>query len=1066
MKHSHLSTLLLGLALTAQSQQAQAATQVAQLPDDEAMVYAFMPFDYERFAYTHSFVKFQTNFPEAWSFYKIADFDTRKGTDYPEITAGTFVGDEYWAFFKAPYDLNFWEPMGLYKVDIETGEYALIDNCYWYQDESVLYPMDMSYDPSTGLIWYVAPITSNPIQFNGFADASTLGWALCYIDTQSANPHPVRFGNNLPQCVTCVAADHGKLYGLAIERSKVRNTTITSFVEITPDLQQSSYDFNVVRKYAEKELHISGPTDWASMEWDRTNHRLYASYTELKDEAVYFSEFDPATGDILKTTWQGGAIMVNAMAIPYQTCPDEAPFYPGNFTVTTGAAGNPTASLTWERPTQTYMKQPLMEMDGYRIYRDGEQVAELNADATSWNESNVPFGLHDYTIAAYNHAGEGISRTRTAFVGKDTPGIPGNLTFTAQGSTANLSWQIPTDGAHGAWYDMASVTYTITRHPDEVQVVSGLTKTRYTDVVDVFQGYSYTITACNHEGEGLSATTQILSFGPDAGIPFLSDLRQQAEFLKWEVCDSNHDGYTWAYSDGLNATIYDATFCENKPDDQLISPVIQTQAGQQYKLTYQVKVHNYIDTEEKFAWYAGPADASPTNKGIEIDHGTYTSRESLQWFERQCIFDGTEGGNRLTFDVLSDPLQGILYLGDITVRLYSDNDLAIKDVAGSEMAGQGRATPILVTIKNEGRSTVRHFSIRVWDEEGDATVTQEFNIPIESEETLTCNVSWTPQQLGMHHVHAEVILEGDTFLNDNTCDDIHQIDITEAGDKEWMTIGQYDKSDSNWCGIEAPYSQSQALYLAEEINLEPGTKILGIGFAYDGNDALRRMTGINFEVSLGNSLLPALYDYYEYIYDWNYYPHLLTSDHFPETPFVGFADVNAPTGAEGHLMFEFDEPFEYGGDNLLVKVVRTTSSKVADTWVLYHMQILDGTTNASIDPNGRAIYASGSSEVAEGSKARAHGYNQLPVLYLCYDTSDGIRAIKTIAGPLTADARNGMLHLSQPCRQAVLTDLSGRVIFQGTDVQQIPVHQASSSVAILRATLADGTAATLKVVVK
>lgn len=1036
------------------------------IPDDEALVYGYMPYDYERFPHTQSFIKFSTNWPHMWNFTKIADFDTRKGPDYPEITAGAMVGNEYWAYFKAPYDLLFWESMGLYKVDVETGAYTLVDNCDWLKDKNIHYPMDMSYDPTTNLLWYVAPNTANPIQFLGFGQEGTDGWALYYIDPTDPAPYPKKFGDDFPDCVCCIAADHGKLIGLSVGYNRLHTATVTSLVEIVPNMSSKTYEFNTIRSYKSSELVMSAPLDWSSMEWDRTNHRLYASYTDLIDGNVYFSEFDPANGDILSKELQGGQIIVNAMAMPYQTCPDDAPFYPGNLAVTTGDMGNATADLVWELPTQTYMKQALMELNGVRIWRDDQLIADLPAGTTSYSETNVPFGLHEYKVRAYNTAGEGLYASRTAFVGKDTPGIPMNLSFTAEGATAKLTWGIPTAGAHGAWFDTSSISYKITRHPDEVIVAEGLKQYNYTDVVPVVAGYSYTVTACNNEGEGLSATTGILSFGPNAALPFISDLKVASEFDKWTVYDENHDGFTWQYSEGFHATVYDATFCGNTPNDLIFSPVLDTQEGERYKLTYQVKVHNYIETEEKFEWYAGPYDADPSWKGDKFEGGSYDSSHSLVWYTRQGVFEGSEGGTRLSFVVRSNPLQGILYLGKVSVRLYSDFDLAVTNITGSEIVGEGRQTPIVVTLKNEGKSTVSNYKIKLTDLESGEETIQEFDEAIASEDEHNCRVLWTATDQRAHRLVAEVLLDGDTYPEDNKLDQFHQILVTEASDQEWKTLGQHRVNDSNWCGINFPYSQSQALYLAEELDLEPGTKIVGIGFAYEGRDELADMDMVNFEVSMGNSDIPALYDFYEYAVDWSYYPHLLGSENFPETPFFGFTDMSAPEGQVGHLTFDFDEPFVYDGRNLLIKVVRTTSTKLAPVYVQFHYDVLDPTDFGEIDPNGRAIYVEAQDEVTEGAQAKGHGHNQLPILYIGYDVSSSIRGIKTVGPKITADAQNGKLMLNQRCLSATLTDVNGTVLYSGKNVQQIDVRDIATPVALLTATLEDGTTTTVKVRVK
>lgn len=982
------------------------------VPDGENTVYAFIPYDFERWNQTHSFVKFRTDKPHHADMTKISDWDPRKGYDYwPEITAGTFVGKDLWVYLKQPFDLGYFYAMGFYKLDYlkekfeSTSEtYSIVDDSYnYYKDVNVGYCMDASYDPTTGILWYVSPHTGN-ILFDSFGRAEY--WQLMYIDTKSNDHFPQRLGDPLPICVSSIVADHGKLNGLGI---RVENTgqvdeetgaeiwgVSSEYVEIIPNVANNDYKFNTIRKYSNEELCASAPIDNSSMELDRDNHRLYLTYTNLITSGVDYVELNPETGDIISRKEQGGAgFMVNSLAIPYQDCPDDAPCNVTDLSVVTGVNGNPVTTLSWKLPTKAYYpRRDLTDLQGIRVYRDQQLVAELGADATSYIDSDVPFGTYKYTIVPFNKAGEGLRESRTVFVGKDTPGAPSNVVLTAEGATATIAWDAPTIGAHGSWFDEATLAYDITRLPDNVKVATGVKGTTYKDVVPTTLGYSYTVTSVNAEGEGLSATSNTLSFGPALDLPFFSSLESEEDFNRWTVVDNNADGFKWQYNT-YYGTIYDATFCGNKPSDYLMSPLFKTKTGQQYRLSYEVKVHNYKDTSEDFAWYNGNADAVPGDGLTRFEEGHYASEQGLKWFKREGIFTADDDVQRVAFSVRSEPLMGILYVRNVLVREYSETDLAAGVVHASDVGSINNALPITVSVVNKGSAAVSNYKVAVYDKDRNSYAETVVTEPILSEETADVVVNWTPKTAGEQVVYAEIIFDDDTYPADNISEPF-TITVSEYDDDVWRGIGNKDFLGTNWVSLVQPYSQGQALYYANELQLKKGDQITGIAYCYEGNDEFADMKNVNFEVSLGNSNLLQIYDYYEYMYNWNYYPRLLKNSNFTSVCFFGFADINAPSGKDGLIEFPFQEPFTYTGGNLVVKLVRTKSTKVSTSNPRFYMQTLDDTWEASRDTNGRAVYIESTDDVADGVNCKGLGMNYLPVLYISYLDSEGIEHTKTV----------------------------------------------------------------------
>lgn len=1089
--------------------------QTEVVADGETMAYGFSKFDLERWSQTYTFWKFCTDKPHNQNMTWLADYFPHKMENWlPEPTAMTFVGDELWTAMNRPFDLGGFYSIGFYNMDMTNGDYSerirffaeeapqIPTDLQKYYDPNAPFILDASYDPTTGLLWYVAPELSGGIFFDGWSRPTA--WNFGYVDTKAKKPTFKTFGygpinkdaQGNPTSIeqfSNIVADHGKLYSV---QNVIYNTgeidpedgsaiwdVRNRYVCITPDVENETYKQEVLRDYDADELWMT-PTDFigvvigSALELDRDNRRLYLAYSSIFDGNAYLGELDLNTGRVIENDLQGGGgFSVTTIAMPYQDCKDDAPVNVTGLSVVAGINGANNATISWTNPTGCYFdrkKDP--QIQGIRIYRNDELITTCDPDETTFLDFDVPYGTYKYTVVAFNAAGEGLKEARTVFVGRDNPGAPANVYLSANGATGTLTWEAPAIGAHGTWYDKSTLTYDITRLPDNVSVATGLTATTFTEEVKETKGYSYVVTANNHEGVGLSATSNIVTFGPAIEIPYFADFGDVNDFNTWEVVDHNNDGFKWQYAaythdqNPLYCALYDATFCGNRPSDYLMSPVLATKAGERYKIEYDVRVHNYKDTEEDFGWYNGNADAYPGNGDLNLfETGHYTSFEGLKWFTRQGIFTADDDQQRIAFSVRSQPLMGILYLKNVNVRHYSDCDLRAAAIEGSAIGSLGRPLPYTVKVKNEGTKTVKKFKIRVYDEEKTSVAEQEFNEAIYSEDTNSFVVTWTPTTAGLTKLYAEVIVDGDTFPYDNITAKPVNLDVSDESDGDWRTIGNNDFYGPNWCAINYPYSISQALYLGEELLLKEGDLINGIGFIYQGMPELASFKNVEFEVSVNNTGLEMIYDWDAMVHDWSYYPYLLKSSYFPNSVFYGFVDLSVTEG-EGQLLFTFDEPFTYEGENLLIQVVRPTNSKISADPLLIQMQKRGDSwdENNIGDPNGRAMSKGSDTEVAQGARAVIPGFgdNCLPVLCLGYTDITGIKGIKTLGGKLNINSRRGELELNDVCTNVVVTDLQGRVVARADKAQTISVPASLSGACIVTATLSDGTTISQKAAVK
>lgn len=132
--------------------QAQAPMRMKQataIPDDACDMYAFQLWGYGWI--TAGFLQFPSYSPADREF--LMDYGYSDGST--TISAGTFVGDTYYAFVGRTYAGGaFLEPVGLATVDLETGDYwNVADYSQLILWNELFY--EMSYDPKTQLIYAI-----------------------------------------------------------------------------------------------------------------------------------------------------------------------------------------------------------------------------------------------------------------------------------------------------------------------------------------------------------------------------------------------------------------------------------------------------------------------------------------------------------------------------------------------------------------------------------------------------------------------------------------------------------------------------------------------------------------------------------------------------------------------------------------------------------------------------------------------------------------------------------------------------------------------------------------------
>ena len=189
------------------------------------------------------------------------------------------------------------------------------------------------------------------------------------------------------------------------------------------------------------------------------------------------------------------------------------PFAPADFTIT---HNNELliATLDWVNPSLNVSMEPLSDLAGVRIYRDGEFIEEMTGvvmgEPSTYSDFTVPAtGWYEYEIEPFNSFGDGMTADNAAWIGLDVPGYPGTVSATpdpAQSMECTLNWSAPLSGEHGAyWPDGSWDGQYIYRNEELLADLPG-TNTSYVDSDIPEEGfYGYSVSYYNASGEGPQA---------------------------------------------------------------------------------------------------------------------------------------------------------------------------------------------------------------------------------------------------------------------------------------------------------------------------------------------------------------------------------------------------------------------------------------------------------------------------------------------------------------------------------------------------------------------------------
>ena len=488
------------------------------------------------------------------------------------IYAGAAANDIYYAYFyeyvQGPV------PVSFSSVNLRTGEEKEIVN--WRDKNPGDWPkcQDMTYDYVTGKLYSVA-----------------FSYGQFYLETIDLETGERKKVVNIEgSAATIAASNDGTLYVIdkkgnlcTLNKEDGTLTTIMA-TEWEPSINQT-------------------------MEFDRTDGVLYWATGEIGVEESYLVKFD-----LEKKTYEnlgvlgGAGTQVVGMYIPFLAAGDGAPGAATDVRAVPDPNGLKKAVITWKNPVKTFGEDNLLEITGMTLSRNGEVLKTYDrvedlvmGKEMSFEDTPEKEGEFVYSICAVNSAGTGAEGKVDCYVGYDNPvpveNLQGKINPVCKSVT--LTWEAPVKGAHNGYFDPSTVTYTITRLPDQEVLAEGYKGLTYMDEnTGRLTGFTYQVTAVNEAGSSKLAKTEKLVTGSPLSIPYSYDFIDEDVFSNnWMVYNNSKSGNTFVirspygkiyFNDPqlLPAAEYMMQGSGELVDEWLITPPLVFEKGKQNVLTF------------------------------------------------------------------------------------------------------------------------------------------------------------------------------------------------------------------------------------------------------------------------------------------------------------------------------------------------------------------------------------------------------------------------------------------------------------------------------------------------
>lgn len=824
---------------------------------------------------------------------------------------------------------------------------------------------------------------------------------------------------NLETGATTTVANFQTAGGVAAEMLAIACDANNQMYGVSPD--GSFYKINKTTAVVSA-IGVLGtePSFTQSMEFDRYTNKLY--WANNGDYILY--EINIKTGEAKPINYvgEGGYDSINSLFIPWINAPLGTP---DRVTNRSALAAGSDMTISWVNPSVDIQGNALTDFSGVKIYRDGTLLTTINytvADAgkaVSYVDKGLSSGSHSYKIVPFNSKGDGGVDTDliSAYVGKNAPGAVLNFKVAQGDSQALLTWDAPTEGMFGGEYDPASVTkYVVTR-------ISGSLNTKFevtnaTSFADspAFGTYTYSIYAVNEVGNGVVTTSEPIMVKPADWIVMTTG----------EAVVEAGKTYKFYDAGGPNAS-----YPNSENDTLVIRPAT---ANSVVKIEFETFD---IESYDLMTIFNGSSVNAPKV-------GEYSS--TVVPYDLISL-ESTSSDGALTFVFESDIMERYTgWAANVTILEKKQYDLVLTAFAGELYAEQGAASKYVVKVQNKGAQTIAatEYKVVIKDANG-AVVAQADGVDVEPTAIVDIELTATHTTIGEVALTATIEYAKDADVANNSANFV--VNVIAKGSK-FVQIG-HGTEELLVCPVSfmSHQSVSQTLYYPNEIGVESGLLKM-ISFPY-------------YEVTSNYPNVPVK------VWVTETDREDLKSSNIKSEEMTLVFDGNVPVRTvDKEWTIQLTEGYEYKGGTLAIMVFKDAPGTQFEGVTFqgdYCYDVLDAPMRTRFD--------SPWDETETIDHNALFGWDcekHLPTTKLLFLPSADVESIVTdnTSVKVYPNPVASVLYIGADVESAKLVSLSGQVVVEVENCNEMNVETLSAGIYVLTAITTNGDFITTKVVKK
>lgn len=545
------------------------------------------------------------------------------------------------------------------------GKYYGCDYDYDYNnDNQLIYVRWYVYD---ALTWHLDRMTECPLSYSYIATDRTYdetegtvysinydryGNTIWLATTELETGRPTLIAQLEKDVIMLAASPEGILYGLDTEGNLYR-------------VGKGDAKLTLVGKTNIYDDYNSQYTQ--ALTFDKKTGKLY--WVEFHSEGLFTGasalfEVDPKTAAAVKIAdLPGGPEMIGAYVGDYQT--PGVPDVVTDIQAVPASEGSTTFTLMFTMPQKTVDGLPLgngkmnvdLKIDDVTIDTK-EAVAGQQLTAGPYT---LDRGLRTLKVCAGNATGPGAVAAKMFYAGYDVPAAPANVTLTAEGGDAVVTWDAVTDGAEGGVL-RKPVKYTVMRMPDEEIVAEDLDATSFRESVTQAARVSYIVKGVTAEGEGLPGESNSLVMGA-VQLPYVTSFATQEEFDMYTIVDLAGSGKPWNYDED-NQRLRHPWSMNVEMDDYAMSPPLAMNRETSYEIKFDAYQMVASYENEHVMLYFGPT-TNIEEMELLLDTGHLSEKATTY---SAIVAPKEEGPHYIAFRSMTGKNGFMSYVDDVSVK--------------------------------------------------------------------------------------------------------------------------------------------------------------------------------------------------------------------------------------------------------------------------------------------------------------------------------------------------------------------------------------------------------------